>query len=171
MKWAQTIVAIGAFCALTTTMMTTLIGAPRIYFSMSRDGLLPNWISRVNQRFKTPVIATAITCILSSLLAFFFDIDTLADMVSIGTLLAFTIVCVCVVLLRYKTQPQNNLNRKVLLILLGTIALASLCSVSWQKGWNLAISIVNFDSFQTFCLKLVHIWKRFSAFQRFLFLD
>ena len=61
LKWASIIISIGAFSALTTTMMTSLIGAPRVYFSMSRDGLLPKWISTLNQRFKTPIVATFIT--------------------------------------------------------------------------------------------------------------
>jgi amino acid transporter len=61
LKWASILISIGAFSALTTTMMTSLIAAPRIYFSMSRDGLLPKWVSNLNQRFKTPIVATFIT--------------------------------------------------------------------------------------------------------------
>ncbi|MBF0517091.1 MAG: amino acid permease, partial [Nitrospirae bacterium] len=84
-----------------------LMGQSRIFYSMSRDSLIPKGFSKVNRKFKTPHVATVITglfgCVASSLL----PIEIAGELVSIGTLLAFLIVCAGVLIIRY-TQPQRH---------------------------------------------------------------
>ncbi|MBF0568039.1 MAG: amino acid permease [Nitrospirae bacterium] len=98
-------VKIGAIAGLSSVILVLLMGQSRIFYSMSRDSLIPKIFSKVHKRFKTPHIATIITglfgCVASSLL----PIQIAGELVSIGTLLAFLIVCAGVLILRY-TQPQ-----------------------------------------------------------------
>ncbi|KAK5583951.1 hypothetical protein RB653_005557 [Dictyostelium firmibasis] len=101
LKWASIIVAIGAFAGLTTAQLGGLISQPRLYYSLSRDGLLPKWFGKIHPRFKTPFNATMFTGVCCATISLFVNIDVLADMVSIGTLLSFTLVSTCVLILRY----------------------------------------------------------------------
>ncbi|MBF0456454.1 MAG: amino acid permease [Nitrospirae bacterium] len=98
-------VKIGAIAGLSSVILVLLMGQSRIFYSMSRDLLIPKAFSKVNRRFKTPHVATIVTgvfgCVASSLL----PIQIAGEMVSIGTLLAFVIVCAGVLILRF-TQPQ-----------------------------------------------------------------
>ena len=85
-----------------------LMGQPRIFFSMSKDGLLPKSFGKVHPKYKTPYITTILTGAVAMLVAGIFPIGLLGELVSIGTLLAFVIVCGGVLVLRYK---QPNINR------------------------------------------------------------
>jgi len=78
-----------------------LMGQPRIFFSMSRDGLLPPVFGKVHPKFQTPYVTTIVTGIVAAAVAGFFPIALLGELVSIGTLLAFVIVCIGVMVLRY----------------------------------------------------------------------
>jgi APA family basic amino acid/polyamine antiporter len=108
LNWAATIISIGAIIGLTTVLLVLVFGQSRIFFSMSRDGLLPAMFSRVHPSFRTPYVATTIVGIGVALLAGFLPIDTLARLTNIGTLAAFILVSIAVWRLRY-TQP--NLRR------------------------------------------------------------
>ncbi|KAG6541155.1 hypothetical protein Mapa_017452 [Marchantia paleacea] len=101
MPWAMYIVTAGAVAALSTTLMGSLLPQPRILMAMARDGLLPKFFSRVNKTTKVPVNGTLISGLAASIMAFSMDVDQLAGMVSVGTLLAFTIVGVSTLILRY----------------------------------------------------------------------
>ncbi|XP_023227602.1 cationic amino acid transporter 2-like [Centruroides sculpturatus] len=101
-KW---IISVGALAGLSTSMLGGMFPLPRVLFALANDGLIFKFISRINQRFKTPIIATIISGILTALLAMLFNVDELASMMSIGTLLAYTLVAVSVLVLRYK--PTN----------------------------------------------------------------
>ncbi|KAG9130682.1 hypothetical protein Leryth_018078 [Lithospermum erythrorhizon] len=101
LKWAAYIIAVGACTALCSTLMGSLLPQPRIYMAMARDGLLPSFFSDVSNRTKVPVKGTVTTGFLAAMLAFFMDVDQLAGMVSVGTLLAFTMVSISVLILRY----------------------------------------------------------------------
>ncbi|RAL50893.1 hypothetical protein DM860_005249 [Cuscuta australis] len=100
-KWAVYIITTGACTALCSTLMGALLPQPRIFMAMARDGLLPSFFSDVDKHTQVPVKSTIVTGLLSGALAFFMNVDQLAGMVSVGTLLAFTVVAVSVLILRY----------------------------------------------------------------------
>jgi len=104
-RWGSAIVSAGAVAGITSVLLVMLMGQPRIFFSMSRDGLLWPWISKVHPRFRTPYIAQIFTGIVVAGFAGFIDIGTAAELCNIGTLFAFAIVCGGVVVLR-KTHPE-----------------------------------------------------------------
>uniref|UniRef100_A0A453JJP9 Cationic amino acid transporter C-terminal domain-containing protein n=1 Tax=Aegilops tauschii subsp. strangulata TaxID=200361 RepID=A0A453JJP9_AEGTS len=101
MQWAMYLVTSGAVLALCSTLMGSLLPQPRILMAMARDGLLPSFFSDVSEKTQVPVKSTIITGICAASLAFFMDVSQLAGMVSVGTLLAFTIVAVSILILRY----------------------------------------------------------------------
>uniref|UniRef100_A0ACD5WA57 Uncharacterized protein n=1 Tax=Avena sativa TaxID=4498 RepID=A0ACD5WA57_AVESA len=101
MQWAMYVVTSGAVLALCSTLMGSLLPQPRILMAMARDGLLPSFFSDVNKQTQVPVKGTIVAGICAAALAFFMDVSQLAGMVSIGTLLAFTIVAVSILILRY----------------------------------------------------------------------
>ncbi|KAK4415359.1 Cationic amino acid transporter 2, vacuolar [Sesamum alatum] len=100
-KWAAYIITVGACTALCSTLMGSLLPQPRILMAMARDGLLPSFFSEVNKRTQVPIKSTLVTGLLSAGLAFFMDVEQLSGMVSVGTLLAFTMVAISVLILRY----------------------------------------------------------------------
>jgi APA family basic amino acid/polyamine antiporter len=101
-KWASTILAAGAVISIFSVTLVTMYGMTRILFAMGRDGLLPSRFAAVNARTMTPVNNTVMVGIAASILAGFVPLDKLADMVSIGTLTAFIIVAVGVIILRVR---------------------------------------------------------------------
>jgi APA family basic amino acid/polyamine antiporter len=105
MFWLRPIVKIAAIAGLSSVILVMLLGQPRIFFTMSKDGLLPPVFSKVHPRFKTPYISTIITGSVAMIIAGILPIGILGQLVSIGTLLAFVIVCVSVIILR-KSKPE-----------------------------------------------------------------
>jgi APA family basic amino acid/polyamine antiporter len=105
LTWLRPIIKLGAIAGLSSTMLVMLLGQPRIFYSMSRDGLLPPVFGKVHPRFKTPYITTAMTGVVVALVAGLFPIATLTQLTSMGTLLAFVMVSVGVWRLR-KTDPK-----------------------------------------------------------------
>jgi APA family basic amino acid/polyamine antiporter len=100
MDWAAGVVAFGAVVATTAVLLVFQLGQPRIFFSMSRDGLLPRWFSRVHPRFRTPHVTTMLSGVFVAFFAAFMDISEAANLSSIGTLFAFVLVCGGVIMLR-----------------------------------------------------------------------
>lgn len=105
MFWLRPIIKIAAIAGLSSVVLVMLMGQPRIFYSMSNDGLLPPVFSKIHPKFKTPYISTIITCSIAMIFAGILPISILGELVSIGTLLAFAIVCLSVIVLR-KTQPD-----------------------------------------------------------------
>jgi len=107
MFWLRPIVKIAAIAGLSSVILVMLLGQPRIFYSMSKDGLLPPVFSKVHPKFKTPYVSTLLTGFVAMILAGILPISILGELVSIGTLLAFAIVCVSIIVLR-KTRPDLN---------------------------------------------------------------
>jgi len=103
--WLGLPVKIGAIIGMTSVILMSILGQPRIFMAMARDGLLPPSLERVHPRYHTPHIATIITGVIAAAVAGIFPIDVLGELVSIGILLAFTAVCAGVLVLR-KTMPD-----------------------------------------------------------------
>ncbi|CAA9468908.1 MAG: Uncharacterized amino acid permease, GabP family [uncultured Rubrobacteraceae bacterium] len=102
---AQLIVSLAILIGLTVVVMILVLGQSRVAFAMSRDNLLPLWFSRVHSTFRTPYRITIITGIVAALLAFFLPLVTLGELVNIGTLAAFVLVSIGVIVLR-RTRPD-----------------------------------------------------------------
>lgn len=106
------IIKIGAVLGLSSTMVVMVMGQPRVFYSMAKDGLLPEWAARVHPRFRTPHITTAITGGIVAIMAGLVNISILGELVSIGTLFAFVIVSIGVIVMR-RTQPGLERGFKV----------------------------------------------------------
>ncbi|XP_074271060.1 cationic amino acid transporter 2, vacuolar-like [Silene latifolia] len=106
MHWAAYIITIGASTALCSSLLGSFLPQPRVLMAMARDGLLPSFFSDVNARTQVPVKSTILTGIFAATLAFFMDVSQLAGMVSVGTLLAFTVVAISLLIIRY--VPPNE---------------------------------------------------------------
>jgi APA family basic amino acid/polyamine antiporter len=100
--WLRPIIKIAAIAGLSSVILVMMLGQPRIFYSMSKDGLLPPMFSKVHPKFKTPYVSTIITGSVAMVLAGILPINILGELVSIGTLLAFAIVCIGILVLRYK---------------------------------------------------------------------
>jgi APA family basic amino acid/polyamine antiporter len=103
--WLAPLIDVGAIAGLSSVMLVMMIGQPRIFYAMSKDGLLPPAFGKVHPRHRTPHVATVITGIVAAIGAGLLPIDILAQLTNIGTLLAFLVVCVAVLVLRY-TRPD-----------------------------------------------------------------
>ncbi len=105
------LVGVGAICGITTVLLVLLYGQARIFFVMSRDGLVPASICKVHKKYKTPYVVTIVGCILVSIIGGLFPVGVIAEMANIGTLTAFTIAAVGVMVLR-KSDPDLHRNFK-----------------------------------------------------------
>ncbi|HJU74214.1 MAG TPA: amino acid permease [Gemmatimonadaceae bacterium] len=105
LTWLSPVIKVSALFGLFSTMLVQLLGQSRIFFSMSRDGLLPKLFSRVHPRFRTPHLSTMITGTVMAVAAGLLPLTTLGQLVSMGTLLAFVLVCIGIIILR-RTAPH-----------------------------------------------------------------
>jgi APA family basic amino acid/polyamine antiporter len=107
LMWLRPFIKAGAIAGLSSVVLVLLMAQPRILYTMAHDGLLPAACSKVHPKFKTPYITTVLTGLFAGLVAGLFPIGLLGELVSIGTLFAFVIVCLGVLVLRY-TQPEAH---------------------------------------------------------------
>lgn len=101
LAWLGSLVKIGAIAGMTSVILMSLLGQPRILLAMADDGLLPKSISKIHPRHRTPHVATAWTALLAALIAGLFPLNVLGELISIGILFAFTVVCIGVLVMRY----------------------------------------------------------------------
>jgi APA family basic amino acid/polyamine antiporter len=106
-RWGSALVAVGAVAGITSVLIVMLLGQIRVFYAMSRDGLLSPWLSAVHPRYGTPHRATLVTGLGVAILAGFVPIGVAAEITNIGTLFAFTLVCCAVLVLRY-TRPDQR---------------------------------------------------------------
>jgi APA family basic amino acid/polyamine antiporter len=100
--WLGGLIKLGAIAGMTSVMLVMLLGQPRIFYAMSQDGLLPPIFRRVHPKYKTPYIGTLLTGAIAATVAGLLPVTILGELVSIGTLLAFAVVCIGVLVLRQK---------------------------------------------------------------------
>jgi len=149
------LVKLGAIAGLSSTMVVMMLGQPRIFFSMSKDGLLPGFASKVHPKFRTPYITTLITGFVVALAAGFTSISILGELVSIGTLFAFVIVSIGIIFLRYRRpdleRPFRTPFVPVVPILSALVSIALMASLPWPTWERLiiwmAIGIVIYFSY------------------------
>jgi basic amino acid/polyamine antiporter, APA family len=108
LHWVRLVVLVGALVGMVSSILVFQLGQARVWFAMSRDRLLPDVFSRVHPRFRTPAFATWIAGILVAIPAGLFDVGTLAEMSNIGTLFAFVLVSIGVVVLRYRDPERHR---------------------------------------------------------------
>ncbi|HEY7474226.1 MAG TPA: amino acid permease, partial [Vicinamibacterales bacterium] len=106
--WAAGLVSLGAVAGITSVLLVMLMSQPRIFFAMSRDNLLPAGVSKVHPKYRTPYITTIITGVVVAIVAGLTPINVLGEMTSIGTLFAFVVVCVAVIILRVKRPDAHR---------------------------------------------------------------
>lgn len=106
--YEKRVVSIGAVFALCTSLLGAMFPLPRVLYAMSSDGLLYAVLKSVNKRTKTPLNATLISGVIAAVMALVFDLHQLIDMMSIGTLMAYTIVAICILVLRYQDNDDTS---------------------------------------------------------------
>jgi len=138
--WAQALVSAGALAGMTSVLLVFQLGQPRIFMAMARDGLLPQYFARIHPRFRTPHITTIWTGIFVGGVAMITNIGELADLTNIGTLFAFVLVCIGVIVLR-RTAPQRNRPFRVpwvpwfpiVGVILCIVLMCSLPVITWRR--------------------------------------
>ena len=142
--WAAGLVSAGAVAGITSVLLVMLMSQPRIFFAMSRDQLLPAGVSKVHPRFRTPYITTIITCVIVAAVAAFVPIHIVGEMTSIGTLFAFVVVSLAVIILRLRRPDAVRPFRvpfgyviPVLGVLSCLYLMVSLSVMTWVRflGW------------------------------------
>lgn len=106
LHWIKFVVSVGALCGMSSTLFGSLFSLPRCMYSMASDGLLFGFLGKVSTKTQVPVLNLIISGICSAIIALLFDLEKLVEFMSIGTLLAYTIVSASVIILRYKPEPQ-----------------------------------------------------------------
>ncbi|HEU4856974.1 MAG TPA: amino acid permease [Rhodanobacteraceae bacterium] len=136
-------VVLGALLGLSSVILVMMMGQPRIFYTMSQDGLLPKPFGRVHKKYRTPHLGTVIVGVIAAVLAGLFPVDVLGDVVSMGTLLAFATVCIGVLVLR-KTRPELPRSFRVpvpwIICPLGAIVCLGLFWQVFAVRWYLLIS-------------------------------
>jgi len=140
LHWVRLVVLFGAMMGMISSLLVFQLGQARVWFAMSRDGLLPKLFARVHPRFRTPSTATWIAGLLVGIPSGILDIGTLADLSNIGTLFAFVLVALGVIILRYKQPARHRgfraplgLAAPVLSVLFCILLMAGLPILTWIR--------------------------------------
>ncbi|HWP37531.1 MAG TPA: amino acid permease [Gemmatimonadales bacterium] len=129
------IVAFGAVFAMTTVLLVFQLGQPRIFFSMARDGLLPPWAARVHPRFRTPHVTTIVTGVFVAVFAAFANIDEVVELTNIGTLFAFVLVAIGILVLRRTDRDRTRPFRTPFVPVVPLLAIGTCLFLMFQLPW------------------------------------
>jgi APA family basic amino acid/polyamine antiporter len=149
LQWIRLGVLFGAMMGMISSLLVFQLGQARVWFAMSRDGLLPKLFGRVHPRFRTPSTATWIAGFVVGIPAGILDIGTLADLSNIGTLFAFVLVSIGVIILRYRDPGRHRgfrapfgITAPILSVLFCVLLMSGLPILTWLRffGW-LAIGL------------------------------
>jgi len=152
-KWGSYIVNAGALAGLSTVMLVMMLGQSRVFYSMAHDGLLWKWAGDIHPKFRTPWKSTAVTGLGAALFGSLVPIGSLGQMVSIGTLLAFVIVCAAVLILRTRRPELERPFRTpwvpfvpIMGILVSLLLMLGLNGVTWLRlvGWLVIGMVIYF---------------------------
>jgi APA family basic amino acid/polyamine antiporter len=140
------IVAFGSVVAHTAVLLVFQLGQPRIFFSMARDGLLPQSFAKVHPRFRTPYVTTILTGVVVAVFAMFASIDEVVDLTNIGTLFAFILVCIGILILRHR-EPDRPRAFKTpwvpFIPVFGVVAcLYLMLGLPWITWWRFGLWLV-----------------------------
>ncbi|KAJ8939133.1 hypothetical protein NQ318_010888 [Aromia moschata] len=113
MHWVKYVVSLGAICGMTTTLFGSLFSLPRCMYAMAVDGLLFSFLGNVNSKTQLPLTNLVISGLFSATIALLFDLEKLVEFMSIGTLLAYTIVSASVIILRYRPTFETTATKPV----------------------------------------------------------
>lgn len=142
LAWLKTAVEIGAIAGLSSVVLVMLMAQPRIFYTMSRDGLLPKIFGRVHPKYQTPYVGTIMVGIAACLLAGLMPLSVLGELVSMGTLIAFATVCLGVLVLR-RTRPELHRPFRVpfatIICPLGFLSCMFLFVQSFKEHWHLFV--------------------------------
>jgi APA family basic amino acid/polyamine antiporter len=130
-SWGHAIISGGAVISMTAVLLVFQLGQPRIFFSMSRDGLLPAWFRSVHERYRTPHVTTILTGIVVALGSTLLDDDETYDLTNIGTLFAFLVVCLGVLALRIKDPSRPRPFRVPVVWLVSPLGAGACLYVMW----------------------------------------
>ncbi len=126
LPWFATVVKIGAIAGLSSVMLVLLYGQTRIFYTMARDGLIPQVFANVHSKFKTPWVNTILVGLLAAGFAGFMGLDDLANLTNVGTLAAFGIICVTVIYLRFARPDMNRPFNMPMPVMIAVSALGAL---------------------------------------------
>lgn len=153
LMWLRPFIKLGAIAGLSSVILVMMLGQSRIYYAISKDGLLPGFFARIHPKHGVPHTATLFSCVVTCIFAGLFPLHILAELVSIGTLVAFTVVCLSIIILR-KTQPNIKRPFKTPMVpfipLLGAaiciLQMVSLPFSTWARliGWTVIGAFIYF---------------------------
>ena len=135
MNWAAGVISLGAVFATTSVLVVFQLGQPRIFFSMARDGLLPPWASRVHPKYRTPHVTTIITGLFVGLFAAIANINEVVELTNIGTLFAFVLVALGIIVLRYTDPDRHRPFRTPFVPLVPLLAVVTCLYLMIQLPW------------------------------------
>jgi APA family basic amino acid/polyamine antiporter len=136
LTWLKFLVKLGAVAGLSSVILVTLLGQSRVFFSMSRDGLVPRVFSDVHPRFRTPYKSNLLFFVFTGLIAAFIPADVTGEMTSIGTLFAFILVCAGIWILRVRRPDLERGFRVPMVPVVSTLGIIVCGAMIYGLGWT-----------------------------------